>query len=88
MNRSNDELKSFFSALPASSRRDRRQAYEQLIAVENGFVKGNKMPWMLPAWKRGLAILNEVISEIDSPNHTENLNNHTENVNKAALNAN
>jgi hypothetical protein len=46
------------------------------------------MPWMLPAWERGLAVLNEVISELDSQNNAENANNHTQNANNVALNVN
>jgi hypothetical protein len=62
------DIKSFFSSLSASSRQQRKQAYEHLIAVEKGIVpfKGAKMPWMLPAWENGLQMLNEVIEEVDN----------------------
>jgi hypothetical protein len=77
------DIKEFFRSLPASSRQNRKEAYEHLIAVEKGevYVKHRKMPWMLPAWEHGLAILNEVISELDAQNDTENAN-------KVALNVN
>lgn len=73
------DTKEFFQSLPPSSRVLRKAAYEHLIAVEKGdiYVKHGKMPWMLPAWERGLATLNEVISELDAQNVTENANNHT-----------
>ncbi len=84
------DIKEFFRSLPASSRQNRKEAYEHLIAVEKGevYVKHRKMPWMLPAWEHGLAMLNEVISELDTQNDTKNTNNHTQNANKVALNVN
>jgi hypothetical protein len=84
------DIKDFFRSLPASSRHLRKEAYEHLISVEKGeiYVKHAKMPWMLPAWERGLAVLNEVISELDSQNNAENANNHTQNANNVALNVN
>lgn len=68
------ELKSFFRSLPASSRNARKEAYEHLLAVENGQIKGNKMPWMKETWQRGLNILTEVIDEMDATNHAQNVN--------------
>jgi len=57
------DIKEFFRSLPASSRLERKKAYEHLMAVENDQVRGIKMPWMVPAWKHGQAMLNEVIEE-------------------------
>ena len=72
----NKDIKAFFRSLPAASRMQRKQAYEHIISVEKGIVpsKAGKMPWMLSAWENGLAMLNEVIEEMDASNDTENVN--------------
>jgi hypothetical protein len=84
------DIKEFFRSLPGETRLNWKRNYERLIAFEKGkiYIKAIKMPWMLPAWERGLEMLNEVISELDDQIDTKNANNHTQNANKVALNAN
>lgn len=70
-----DTARETFEAMPLERCLQYKSNYEHLLSIESDtyvppihpvsgkHVKPTKMPWMVDIWKRGLALVTEVISE-------------------------